>query len=69
MAAKTHYPHDKMEGLWLIDNKRLGVLNDDDFATWSNNNTLEQKYLDSAQSDIDGNTLYIVDDLPLSADK
>ncbi|MDT3337545.1 esterase-like activity of phytase family protein [Shewanella sp. SP1S1-7] len=69
MAAKTQYPHDKMEGLWLIDNKRLGVLNDDDFATWSNNNTLEQKYLDSAQSDIDGNTLYIVDDLPLSADK
>ena len=35
-----------MEGLWLIDDKRLGLINDDDFALRGNNGILEQKYLD-----------------------
>lgn len=35
-----------MEGLWLIDDKRLGLINDDDFALWVTNGVLEQKYLD-----------------------
>ena len=66
MIDEVSYPHDKMEGLWLIDNHRLGVLNDDDFATWSTNGILEQKYLDSTRSRIDSNTLYIIDNLDLT---
>lgn len=59
MVAAVNYPHDKMEGLWVVDDKHLGVLNDDDFATWSNaNGGLVQKMLDS--NTIDGNRLYIV---------
>jgi len=58
MVKEVAYPHDKMEGLWVIDNNHLGVLNDDDFATWSTNGKLEQKHLD--QSTIDSNRLYII---------
>ncbi|WP_244369685.1 esterase-like activity of phytase family protein [Pseudoalteromonas xiamenensis] len=66
MVSTVQYPHDKMEGLWVIDDGRLGVLNDDDFATWSTNGVLEQKYLDNTQSRVDSNTLYIVNGLDLS---
>jgi len=59
MVAEVDYPHDKMEGLWVIDDSHLGVLNDDDFATWSTGGELEQKMLDS--NTIDGNRLYIVE--------
>lgn len=59
MVERTAYPHDKMEGLWLINNKLLGILNDDDFATWSTKGNLEAKMLD--KNTIDGNRLYIVD--------
>jgi len=59
MVAEVNYPHDKMEGLWLIDDHHLGILNDDDFATWSTDGKLEQKMLDS--NTIDGNRLYIVE--------
>lgn len=65
MVAEVSYPHDKMEGLWLIDEHRLGVLNDDDFALWSSANALEQKYLDATKR-IDGNTLYVIEGLDLS---
>jgi hypothetical protein len=59
MVAEVNYPHDKMEGLWIIDNKHLGVLNDDDFATWSTSaGDLEPKMLDN--NTIDGNHLFIV---------
>ncbi len=58
MAKAVDYPHDKMEGLWVINNHTLGVLNDDDFAIWSTKGRLHQKYLDG--STIDRNTLYIV---------
>src|SRR5690606_25725145 len=47
MVAQVSYPHDKMEGLWVIDSETLGVLNDDDFATWSVDGELVQKRLDS----------------------
>lgn len=66
MVAQVNYPHDKMEGLWLMSNHRLGVINDDDFATWTKNNLIEQKYLDQAQTIIDSNTLYVIDDLDLN---
>lgn len=58
MAAQG-YAHDKMEGLIVIDEQHLGILNDDDFAMGSNEDgTLFQKYLPGAG--IDGNVLYVV---------
>lgn len=63
MVNEVSYPHDKMEGLWVIDDQRLGIINDDDFAVWSTDGILEQKYLDEDQTIIDGGTLYIVDGL------
>ncbi|WBA07793.1 esterase-like activity of phytase family protein [Salinivibrio kushneri] len=59
MVAKVGYPHDKMEGLWVIDDRHLGVLNDDDFATWATSGKLEQKMLDT--NTVDGNRLYLVE--------
>jgi hypothetical protein len=58
MVKAVAYPHDKMEGLWVIDQDHLGVLNDDDFATWATNGKLEQKHLD--KNTIDSNRLYII---------
>ncbi|CAN8139803.1 Phytase-like domain-containing protein [uncultured Thiomicrorhabdus sp.] len=66
MVAEVQYPHDKMEGLWVIDNNTLGVINDDDFATWSTGGELEQKMLDS--NTVDYNHLYIIKDLNLSGE-
>ncbi|WP_208738197.1 esterase-like activity of phytase family protein [Oceanidesulfovibrio marinus] len=65
MVKTVGYPHDKMEGLWVINDHTLGVLNDDDFALWATDGKLHQKYLDAGT--IDGNTLYIVD-VDLSAE-
>ncbi|WP_432463530.1 esterase-like activity of phytase family protein [Agarivorans sp. QJM3NY_33] len=58
MVQAVAYPHDKMEGLWVIDQQHLGVLNDDDFATWSTKGKLEQKHLDA--NTVDHNHLYII---------
>lgn len=66
MIKQNQYPHDKMEGLVVFDDTTLGILNDDDFAMWATGGVLEQKYLDANQSRIDGNTLYVVNDLELS---
>jgi len=57
MVVEANYPHDKMEGLWRIDDKHLGVLNDDDFATWATAGVLEQKMLEAGA--IDAGRLYI----------
>ncbi|WP_111978188.1 esterase-like activity of phytase family protein [Algibacillus agarilyticus] len=65
LVAEVSYPHDKLEGIWLIDNTRVGVINDDDFATWATGGVLEQKYLDAGKNTIDGNTLYIIENLDL----
>lgn len=67
MVKEVKYPHDKMEGLWLINNSTLGVMNDDDFSLWVNPNTfaLQQKYLDKELRNIDGNTLYVINNLDL----
>ena len=59
MVKKVQYPHDKMEGLWVIDNKHIGVINDDDFATWSTAGKLHSKTLGNGK--IDSNILYIID--------
>ncbi|GAA6131384.1 esterase-like activity of phytase family protein [Halopseudomonas sabulinigri] len=57
MVVSADYPHDKMEGLWRIDDQHLGVLNDDDFATWATGNALEQKMLNAGT--LDAGTLFI----------
>ena len=65
LVAEVQYPHDKLEGMWLINGSTIGVINDDDFATWASGGVLEQKYLDAGQTVIDANTLYIIEDLDL----
>ena len=40
---------------------RLGLVNDDDFATWSTQGMLEQKYLDSEYTIEDASRLYIAE--------
>lgn len=68
MIEKVQYPHDKMEGLWVINRSTLGVMNDDDFALWVHPVTfaLQQKYLDDGNTVIDGNTLYVIEGLDLN---
>ena len=65
MITEVGYPHDKMEGLILFNDTTLGVINDDDFATWVTSNVLEQKYLDTNKTKEDANRLYIIRDLQL----
>ncbi|MBK9257230.1 MAG: esterase-like activity of phytase family protein [Saprospiraceae bacterium] len=62
-VALGDYPHDKLEGIWLIDESTIGVINDDDFAIWSDPvNKIKQKTLSPTNPGtmIDGNRLYIV---------
>ncbi len=62
-AALGDYPHDKLEGIWLIDDTTIGVINDDDFGVWSDPvNKIKQKTLSPNNPGpmIDGNRLYIV---------
>lgn len=63
LVSEVQYPHDKLEGMWLINESTIGVINDDDFATWASGGVLEQKYLDAGQTVIDANTLYIIENL------
>ena len=57
--ASQKYPHDKMEGLWVIDANNLAILNDDDFAIAPNGTggVLQKKLYNGT---IDGNMLYVV---------
>lgn len=53
------YPHDKMEGLWVIDANRVGIINDDDFAIEPDGKGgVRQKVLGTGK--VDANTLYVV---------
>lgn len=65
LVEKLKYPHDKIEGLWVIDDHHLGVLNDDDYAFSDDDGVVQQKYLDLEKTIIDGNTLYILGGLDL----
>ena len=65
LIEKIGYPHDKVEGLWVIDEQHLAVINDDDYGFSETNGVLEQKYLDLDKNVIDANTLYIIDGLDL----
>ncbi|MDQ8934337.1 esterase-like activity of phytase family protein [Acinetobacter rudis] len=69
MIKQVNYAHDKMEGIWLIDGTRLGLLNDDDFGLWKNAQGLEQKYLDLNYTHLDRSTLYVVDNLKITSQK
>lgn len=68
LVERLKYPHDKVEGLWIIDEQHLAVLNDDDYGFSETDGILEQKYLDKDKNIIDANTLYILDQLNLKAD-
>ena len=67
LVDKLKYRHDKVEGLWVIDDTHLAVLNDDDYGFSETNGVMEQKYLDLDKTQIDTNTLYIIDGLDLNA--
>jgi hypothetical protein len=57
--ASLKYPHDKLEGLWVIDANTLGILNDDDFANAPDGaGGVMQKKLFGGKVDV--NTLYVV---------
>ncbi|MDX9768712.1 MAG: esterase-like activity of phytase family protein, partial [Ectothiorhodospiraceae bacterium] len=59
-VAGQGYPHDKMEGLWVIDSTRVGILNDDDFAIAPDGaGGVKQKIL--YDGTVDGNKLYVVE--------
>ena len=60
--AAQKYPHDKLEGLWVIDANRLGLLNDDDFtlAPDGKGGVLQKKLHDGQ---VDRNMLYVVQPL------
>ncbi|AXY56490.1 esterase-like activity of phytase family protein [Acinetobacter chinensis] len=60
LIEKLHYPHDKVEGLWVIDEHHLAVLNDDDYSFSETDGVMQQKYLDKDKKVIDANTLYII---------
>lgn len=59
--AGLAYPHDKLEGLWLIDATHIGILNDDDFAVIPDESgEIVQKILPGTDQ-VDGGTLYVVE--------
>lgn len=53
------YPHDKLEGLWLIGKDTIAVANDNDFAINVENNQLVQKKLPGTNS-IDDDVIYVI---------
>jgi hypothetical protein len=69
LVARLQYSHDKVEGLWVIDEQHLAIINDDDYGFSETNGVMEQKYLDREKNRIDTNTLYILDQLDLGVDE
>ncbi|RKR15293.1 hypothetical protein CLV91_1376 [Maribacter vaceletii] len=55
------YPHDKLEGIWLIDSNTLGCINDDDFAVSDidGDGTIDQKILPGTE-EVDASSLYLI---------
>lgn len=62
LVQLTGYPHDKLEGIWLINNRTIGVLNDDDFVVTDadGDSNVDQKILPGS-TDKDASSLYLVD--------
>ncbi|WP_257234395.1 esterase-like activity of phytase family protein [Acinetobacter sp. YH12052] len=65
LVETLHYPHDKVEGLWVIDEQHLAIINDD-YGFTETDGILEQKYLDAEKNVIDCNTLYVIGQLNLA---
>ena len=63
LVERLHYPHDKVEGLWVVDEQHLAILNDDDYGFSETDGVMEQKYINAEKTKIDSNTLYIIDGL------
>ena len=63
LVERLHYPHDKVEGLWVVGEQHLAVLNDDDYGFSETDGVMEQKYINAEKTKIDTNTLYIIDGL------
>jgi len=61
LVAQFGYAHDKLEGIWIMDENTLGFINDDDFAVSDNDGDgiIEQKILPGS-SNIDASSLYMV---------
>lgn len=58
-VASQKYPHDKLEGMWVIDANRLAIINDADFVIAPDNlGGVKQKYLYDGKPD--SNMLYVV---------
>ena len=57
-----NYPHDKLEGIWLIDSNTIGIINDDDCGIWSDvTNKIKTKTLSpTSGTEKDTNRLYIL---------
>ena len=53
------YPHDKLEGLWIIDRNSIAVANDNDFAVTVTDNKLVQKILPGTDK-IDDDVVYVI---------
>jgi hypothetical protein len=55
----TLYPHDKAEGLVIINSKMIAVSNDDDFGITGANKVYEKKVL-AGTGQVDRNTVYFI---------
>lgn len=58
LAKENVYPHDKFEGMWLIDKNHLAVLNDDDFGIMSDKGKMVHKILPNTEEQ-DRSRVYI----------
>lgn len=56
---QNKYPHDKLEGLWIIDRNSIAVANDNDFAINVKDNKLIQKILPGTDK-IDDDVVYVI---------
>jgi hypothetical protein len=55
----TLYPHDKAEGMVIIDAKTIAVSNDDDFGITGANKVYEKKIL-AGTGQVDRNSIYFI---------
>jgi len=53
------YPHDKAEGLTIINSKLIVVSNDDDFGITGSNGVYQQKILPATNA-VDRNSIYFI---------
>ncbi len=59
IMSVTNYPHDKPEGIVIIDNVTIGIINDDDFGV-EGKGTYQQKIMPLLGNKPDQNIIYFV---------